>query len=68
MRIGGSYTAPRPEMPLTVLRDGRPGISRRSEDRFCLCRQHGFDYVALVHGDGQYAAEELGRLRTSRRG
>ena len=24
--------------------------------------EHGFDYVALIHGDGQYAPEELPRL------
>lgn len=50
-------------MPTTVLRHPRNlgyGGNQKAGYRHALA--HGFDAVALLHGDGQYAPEALGRL------
>ncbi len=50
-------------MPATVLRHPRNlgyGGNQKAGYRHALA--HGFDAVALLHGDGQYAPEALGRL------
>ena len=50
-------------MPVTVLRHPRNlgyGGNQKAGYRHALA--HGFDAVALLHGDGQYAPEALGRL------
>ena len=46
-------------LPLTVVQPGEPGLRRKSEDRFPLRYPEKFDFVALLHGDGQYAPERL---------
>ena len=41
----------------------KSGLRRQSEDRFSLRDpERGFDFVALIHGDGQYAPECLPEL------
>jgi glycosyltransferase involved in cell wall biosynthesis len=49
--------------PLTILKNPKNlgyGGNQKLGYRFAL--DHGFDFVALLHGDGQYAPEELPRL------
>lgn len=49
--------------PLTVLRNpSNQGYGGNQKIGYHYAVAHGFDAVALVHGDGQYAPEELGRL------
>ncbi len=61
--IGREYAAAHPEMPLTVLRNEyNQGYGGNQKIGYAYAAKHGFDYVALIHGDGQYAPEELGRL------
>jgi glycosyltransferase involved in cell wall biosynthesis len=61
--IGREYAAAHPEMPLTVLRNEyNQGYGGNQKIGYSYASQHGFDFVALIHGDGQYAPEELGRL------
>ena len=49
---------------MTVLRNElQPGLRRQPEGRLRLrASREGFDFVAMVHGDGQYAPEELPQL------
>ena len=61
--IGNEYRIAHPEMPLTVLRNEyNQGYGGNQKIGYAYAATHGFDYVALIHGDGQYAPEELGRL------
>lgn len=55
--------AARVPCPLTVLRNPvNQGYGGNQKIGYHYALAHGFDAVALVHGDGQYAPEELGRL------
>lgn len=55
--------AARVPFPLTVLRNpANQGYGGNQKIGYHYALAHGFDAVALVHGDGQYAPEELGRL------
>ncbi len=55
--------AVRVAFPLTVLRNpANQGYGGNQKIGYQYALSHGFDLVALVHGDGQYAPEELGRL------
>src|SRR5207245_918523 len=48
---------------LTVLRNQyNQGYGGNQKVGYAFAMQNGFDYVAMVHGDGQYAPEELPRL------
>ena len=50
-------------MPLTILKNPanlRYGGNQKLGYRYAI--EHGYDIVALLHGDGQYAPEELPRL------
>jgi glycosyltransferase involved in cell wall biosynthesis len=61
--IGRGYAAAHPEMPLTVLRNEyNQGYGGNQKIGYAYAAARGFDYVALIHGDGQYAPEDLPRL------
>ncbi len=61
--IGTEYSAAHPEMPLTVLRNEyNQGYGGNQKVGYAYASANGFDFVALLHGDGQYAPEELGSL------
>ncbi|MDT7579925.1 MAG: hypothetical protein QOK35_1189, partial [Pseudonocardiales bacterium] len=52
-----------PEVRTTVLRNGRnQGYGGNQKVGYTYAIERGFDVVVLVHGDGQYAPEELPRL------
>lgn len=61
--IGREYQKAHPELPLTVLRNRyNQGYGGNQKVGYAYAIESGFDLVALVHGDGQYAPEELPRL------
>jgi len=61
--IGQEYKAAHPEIPLTVLRnDFNQGYGGNQKVGYGYAIAEKFDFVAMVHGDGQYAPEELPRL------
>ncbi|MFC8504249.1 glycosyltransferase [Pedococcus sp. NPDC057267] len=61
--IGHDYAASHPELPVTVLRNpANQGYGGNQKLGYSYALSHGFDVVALIHGDGQYAPEELPRL------
>jgi glycosyltransferase involved in cell wall biosynthesis len=60
---GLSYRQSHSELPLTVLRNqSNQGYGGNQKVGYTYAVQEGFDIVALVHGDGQYAPEELPNL------
>jgi glycosyltransferase involved in cell wall biosynthesis len=51
------------DLPLTVLRNqSNQGYGGNQKVGYTYAMQEGFDFVALIHGDGQYAPEELPNL------
>lgn len=61
--IGREYQKAHPGMRLTVLRNEyNQGYGGNQKVGYSYAIQEGFDFVAMVHGDGQYAPEELPRL------
>ncbi len=61
--IGEQYKKKHPHVPMTVLRnEHNQGYGGNQKVGYSYALSRGFDYVALVHGDGQYAPEELPRL------
>src|SRR6202140_4904192 len=61
--IGQEYRSQHPEVPLTVLRNEyNQGYGGNQKVGYAYAIAEGFDFVAMVHGDGQYAPEELPRL------
>ena len=61
--IGRDYQDSHPEIPMTVLRNElNQGYGGNQKVGYAFAIRGGFDYVAMVHGDGQYAPEELPRL------
>jgi glycosyltransferase involved in cell wall biosynthesis len=61
--IGRAYRDSHPEMPMTVLRNNyNQGYGGNQKVGYAFAIREGFDFVAMVHGDGQYAPEELPRL------
>jgi glycosyltransferase involved in cell wall biosynthesis len=61
--IGGEYRREHPEIPLVVLRNVvNQGYGGNQKVGYKYAIRNGFDFVAMVHGDGQYAPEELPRL------
>jgi glycosyltransferase involved in cell wall biosynthesis len=61
--IGRAYQEAHPDLPLTVLRNAHnQGYGGNQKVGYAYAIAHGFDVVAMVHGDGQYAPEELPRL------
>src|SRR6478672_2183538 len=61
--IGQQYGREHPEVPLTALRNSfNQGYGGNQKVGYTYAIQERFDFVAMVHGDGQYAPEELPRL------
>lgn len=61
--IGHEYREAHPEMPLTVLKNRyNQGYGGNQKVGYSYAIRNKFDFVALIHGDGQYAPEELPRL------
>jgi glycosyltransferase involved in cell wall biosynthesis len=61
--IGAEYKHSHPDIPMTVLRnEHNQGYGGNQKVGYSYAIAQGFDYVALVHGDGQYAPEELPNL------
>jgi glycosyltransferase involved in cell wall biosynthesis len=61
--IGQEYRKQHPEVPLTVLRNEyNQGYGGNQKVGYGYAAAEKFDFVAMVHGDGQYAPEELPRL------
>ena len=57
--LGHEYALAHPELPLTVLRnENNQGYGGNQKIGYAYASANGFDYVALIHGDGQYAPEE----------
>lgn len=57
------YARAHPELRATVLRNARnQGYGGNQKVGYTHAIERGFDLVAMVHGDGQYAPEELPRL------
>jgi glycosyltransferase involved in cell wall biosynthesis len=61
--IGREYQRSHREIPMTVLRnEHNQGYGGNQKVGYSFAIKEGFDFVAMVHGDGQYAPEELPRL------
>jgi 2-polyprenyl-3-methyl-5-hydroxy-6-metoxy-1,4-benzoquinol methylase len=61
--LGQEYARAHPEIRLTVLRNARnQGYGGNQKVGYTYAIERGFDVVVMVHGDGQYAPEELPRL------
>jgi glycosyltransferase involved in cell wall biosynthesis/2-polyprenyl-3-methyl-5-hydroxy-6-metoxy-1,4-benzoquinol methylase len=61
--IGRQYQAAHPNIRITVLRNElNQGYGGNQKVGYRYAIAEGFDYVAMVHGDGQYAPEELPAL------
>jgi len=61
--IGREYQRSHPEIAMTVLRNEyNQGYGGNQKVGYAYAIANGFDFVAMVHGDGQYAPEELPRL------
>src|SRR5262245_25204029 len=61
--IGKEYQQAHPHIPMTVLRNEyNEGYGGNQKVGYTYAVDQKFDFVAMVHGDGQYAPEELERL------
>ena len=61
--IGREYQKEHPEIRITVLRNVyNQGYGGNQKVGYGYAMKERFDFVAMVHGDGQYAPEELPRL------
>jgi glycosyltransferase involved in cell wall biosynthesis len=61
--IGRQYKEAHPDMPITVLRNTyNQGYGGNQKVGYAYAIANHFDFVAMLHGDGQYAPEELPRL------
>lgn len=61
--VATSFAAGHPEMPLVVERHPENrGYGGNQKTGYRWCIDHGVDIVVLLHGDGQYAPEELARM------
>lgn len=61
--IGREYQALHPEIRMTVLRNQcNQGYGGNQKVGYTYAITEKFDFVAMLHGDGQYAPEELPRL------
>ena len=61
--IGREYKAHHPEIRMTVLRNEfNQGYGGNQKVGHTYAVTERFDFVAMLHGDGQYAPEELPRL------
>ncbi len=61
--IGRQYQQTHPQIRMTVLRNEyNQGYGGNQKVGYAFAIREAFDFVAMVHGDGQYAPEELPRL------
>ncbi len=61
--IGRAYRRAHPEIAMTVLRNEfNQGYGGNQKVGYTFAIRQRFDFVAMVHGDGQYAPEELPNL------
>jgi len=61
--IGRQYKESHPEIPMTVLRNEfNRGYGGNQKIGYAYAIAERFDFVAMLHGDGQYAPEVLPRL------
>lgn len=61
--VGDAYRRQHPEIPITVLKNRlNQGYGGNQKIGYLFAIQEKFDFVALIHGDGQYAPEELPTL------
>jgi 2-polyprenyl-3-methyl-5-hydroxy-6-metoxy-1,4-benzoquinol methylase len=61
--IGREYQRNHQDIPMTVLRNEyNQGYGGNQKVGYAYAIAKNFDFVALLHGDGQYAPEELPRL------
>src|SRR5437762_10440323 len=56
LEIGREYRQSHPEIRMTVLRNEyNQGYGGNQKVGYAFAIKEGFDFVAMVHGDGQYA-------------
>jgi glycosyltransferase involved in cell wall biosynthesis/2-polyprenyl-3-methyl-5-hydroxy-6-metoxy-1,4-benzoquinol methylase len=61
--IAHDYARSAKDVPLTVLQNGvNQGYGGNQKVGYTYAIRHAFDVVVMVHGDGQYAPEELPRM------
>ena len=61
--VGHAYREQHPSVTITVLRNTlNQGYGGNQKVGYTYAIARGFDYVAMLHGDGQYAPEVLPRL------
>ena len=61
--IGHTYREQNPSLPIVVLRNTlNQGYGGNQKVGYTYVIERKFDFVAMLHGDGQYAPEELPRL------
>jgi glycosyltransferase involved in cell wall biosynthesis len=61
--VGREWQAAHPGIRMTVLRNEyNQGYGGNQKVGYTFAIARGFEFVAMVHGDGQYAPEELPRL------
>src|SRR4029450_11498350 len=61
--IGREYERAHPQIRLKVLRNVyNQGYGGNQKVGYAFALREGFDFVAMVHGDGPYAPEELPKL------
>jgi glycosyltransferase involved in cell wall biosynthesis len=61
--IGREYQRLHPDIRMSVLRNEyNQGYGGNQKVGYAFAIAEGFDFVAMVHGDGQYAPEELPKL------
>jgi glycosyltransferase involved in cell wall biosynthesis len=61
--IGQDFRREHPQIRMTVLRNEyNQGYGGNQKVGYAHAISEGFDFVAMLHGDGQYAPEELPRL------
>jgi len=61
--LGREYQQAHPEIRMTVLRNElNQGYGGNQKIGYTFAIERGFDVVVLLHGDGQYAPEEMPRL------
>lgn len=62
-QIGRAYKKSHPDVVMTVLRNERnQGYGGNQKVGYTYAIERGFDFVAMLHGDGQYAPEALPML------
>lgn len=58
--LGRVYKGSHPDIPLRVLRNSQnQGYGGNQKIGYAYAERFGFDLVAMLHGDGQYAPEKL---------